>query len=330
MNIIYHIAIHDLIKTDAGFKVSLGQDNAPITPTVTRVIDMLYDLYSRRASKSHGKFAENEADYPTQGHIRDFVNSNFQNFSDLTKKMMKTLQKEAGHKGAATGGHVFFAHFEREEQHFLLVTIVTDKLGAALTHNFEVKDVTHLDIDGFRFAGRINITNWSLNGQRYVGFLKGKGDVSEYFKEFLGCDTTELERKDTADLVAALKKFTEDQHMAPEAKGKFLAKAKHICDEAAKQREEIHFQALANELLPNAPEPLVLALANPDIGLNDGFIPNRRALGALVKFRGKTKFWSIEFDREALSGGAIHYNKDDNSLTLRELPPELVNQLKSE
>lgn len=330
MNTIHHIAIHDLIKKDEGFHVKLGKDDAPITATVQRVIDMLYELYSRRASKSHGKFSENEADYPTQGHVRDFVGSGFREFSDLTQKMMATLQKEAGHKGAATGGHVFFAHFERDAQHFLLVTIVTDKLGAALSNNFEVKDVTHLDIDGFRFAGRINITSWSLNGQRYVGFLKGKGDVSEYFKEFLGCDTTELERKDTTDLVVALKKFAEDQQMAPAAKGNFLAKAKHICDEAAKRREEIHFQALANELLPHGPEPLVEALANPDIGLNDGFIPNRRALGALIKFRGKTKLWSIEFDREALTGGAVQFNRDENSLTLRELPPELVNQLKAE
>lgn len=330
MNTIHHIAIHDLIKKDEGFYVKLGKDDAPITATVQRVIDMLYDLYSRRASKSHGRFSEDEANYPTQGYVRNFVKSGFQDFSDLTQKMMATLQKEAGQKSGATGGHVFFAHFERDAQHFLLVTIVTDKLGAALSNNFEVEDVTHLDIDGFRFAGRINITDWSSNGQRYVGFIKGKGDVSEYFKEFLGCDTTELERKDTADFVAALKKFAEDQQMAPAEKGNFLAKARHICDEAAKHREEIHFQALANELLPHAPEPLIEALANPDIGLNDGFIPNRRALGALIKFRGKTKLWSIEFDREALSGGAIQYNKADNSLTLRNLPDDLVDQLRAE
>ena len=78
-----------------------------------------------------------------------------------------------------------------------MVAIINDKLGAALTKDLDIADIKHLDLDGFRFAGRVNITAWLEDADRYIGFLKGKGDVAEYFKEFLGCDTTIQDKEDT-------------------------------------------------------------------------------------------------------------------------------------
>jgi nucleoid-associated protein len=329
-NKISKVAIHDLNRTAAGFVVTLGKDQLAITKTMQRVIDDLYDLYSRRASKSHGKFSVNDDNFPTQGHLRTYVDGGLTDFATLTSKMMTTLATLAGQRNASTGGHVFFAQFERDGKQYLLVVIVTDKLGAALTKDFDIRDAEYLDMDGFRFAGRINITGWSNDADRYIGFLKGKGNVSEYFKEFLGCDTTIQERKDTADLVTALKKFADDQGMTSSNKDEFLSKAKTICDRYSRGREELEFQALANELIPASPETLLNVLTEPDLLLNDRFVPDRRALGSLVKIKGKTALWALEFDREALTGGKISYDAEDNTLTIRDLPPELTTQLASE
>ncbi|TIL93073.1 MAG: hypothetical protein E5Y73_14895 [Mesorhizobium sp.] len=109
---------------------------------------------------------------------------------------MTTLTVQARRKPGATGGHVLFAHLEKDEQRFLLVAIINDKLGAALTKSFDIASVEHLDLDGFRFAGRINMTAWTNSADRYIGFLKGKRNVAEYFKEFLGCDSTVQDLED--------------------------------------------------------------------------------------------------------------------------------------
>jgi nucleoid-associated protein len=322
--------VHDLKKSDIGLEVVLGRHDLGLSNTAQRVIDALYELYSRRASKSHGKFSENEADYPTQKHLRDYLRSQPHSFAELTSRLMTTLLLQAQRRPNSAGGHVFFAHFERDGRHYLLVAIVNDKLGATLTTDFEVTDVQHLDMDGFRFAGRINLTGWTNSESRYIGFLKGKGDVSEYFKEFLGCDTTVQEKQDTHDLVVALKEFTDIQKMDPASKDEFLNKAKSICERSAKNHQEINFSALANELIPTNPEILLDVLTDPDRGLNDQFIPNRRALGALVKFKAKTPLWSVEFEREALTGGSILYNSMENTLTIKDLPPNLIQELRAE
>lgn len=253
-NHIFHAAIHGLNRSSDGFSVRLGKDRLAVSATVQRVIDHLYDLYGRRASKSYGKFAADEDYSPTQKHLREYLGSkDTSSFSDLTSKMMTTLQKQAGHRSAAEGGHVFFSHFEREGNQYLLVAIITDKLGAALTRDYDVQDVVHLDMEGFRFAGRINISGWVKAEERYIGFLKGKGNVSEYFKEFLGCDTAVQNRQDTTDLVKALKGFAEREGMTGASKDDFLTRAKSICDRYAKAREEIEFEALTNELCPKSP-----------------------------------------------------------------------------
>jgi nucleoid-associated protein len=329
-NTIIHAAIHDLIKGDDGFRVQMGNGALTVTSTAQRVIDELYALYSRRASKSHGKFSTAPDAAPTEGHLRAYADGQFEDFNTLTGSLMETLKHQAGLRNAAQGGHVFFAHFEREGRHYLLVVIVNDKLGAALTNNYNVADVQHLDIEGFRFAGRVNLTAWAAGAERYVGFLKGKGVVSEYFKAFLGCDTTVQDRQDTTDLVRTLKQFAQDQGMAGEAKDDFLNRAKTICSRAARNRTELDFETLANELTPEAPDVLLKVLTDPDLLLNDRFVPDGRALNGLVRFRGKTALWSVEFDREALTSNRVRFDPTENSLTLVGLPDDLAAQLRNE
>lgn len=328
-NVIRHVTIHDLRKNGSAFEVVAGTAGRAITPTVQRVVDELHDLYSKRASKAHGKFSADEDNYPVQRFLKEFLDGGSVAFNDLTARMMNTLAAKAANT-AATGGHVFFAAFERDGRTYLMVAIVNDRLGATLTQALELKDTQHLDLDGFRFAGRVNITGWLAAEERYVGFLKGKGDVAEYFKEFLGCDTTVQDRVDTNALVNVIKDFATSQGMNEQERDRFLHKAKTICDDLAKRREPISFQVLANELYPTAPNELVEKLADPELCLCDGFVPDRKALGSLVKFKARTSLWSVEFDRQAMTDGMVQFNEGDATLTLRGLPQELVAALRAD
>lgn len=329
MNEIVALAVHDLERRDGVYQVKAPTKTLAVTTTTQRVIDELYDLYNRRASKSYGKFTTSEG-YPTQDQVRDYVDDPQKDFLRLTKRMMDTLRAQAQARSASTGGHVFFAHFRRDGKDFLLVSIVSDKISAALTGQDDMQDVNHLDLEGFRFAGRINLTAWADGADRYISFLKGKGDVSEYFRLFLGCDSVVEARVDTSNLVAALKEFVAEMKMPEKDGNDFLARAKAICERASSNREEIEFDILANELMPKDPRRLTDHLGHTDRGLSDRFVPDRRALASLVRFKGGTKQWKVEFDRDAVSSRAVIYDPKANTLTLTGLPDELVAQLQSE
>lgn len=329
MNEIVTLAVHDLVRKEGRYETQLAARTLAVTDTTQRVIDEIYDLYNRRASKSHGKFTTQEG-YPTQGQVRDYVADPNNDFLALTSRMMETLKTQAQARSASTGGHVLFAHFKREDRDYLLVAIVNDRLSAALTSERDMRDVKHLDLDGFRFAGRINLTAWARGDDRYISFLKGKGDVSEYFRHFLGCDSVVQDRVDTSNLVSALKNFVVVSKMPERDGNEFLGRAKAICERASRAREELEFEALANELMPKDPKKLIDHLAHADRALSDRFVPDRRALASLVRLRGGTKQWKVEFEREAISDGTVLYDAERNSLTLTGLPDELVAQLTSE
>jgi len=324
------VAIHHLHRDGNGaYKVVAGNSAIPVTQTAQRLIDELHKLYARRASKSYGKFSANVVDYPTSTNLKSYL-SKTTDFDQLTLALMATLAKEAGARAASTGGHVFFAHFDRDSVQYLLVAIVTDKLSAALTVKQDLEDVKHLDVDGFRFAGRVSLTGWAANEERYIGFLKGKGTVSEYFKDFLGCDTTIQSRVETTSLVNALKSFADTQKFTPAQREAFMDRALDICDRDARAEKAVDFATLANELHPEEPEALVEVLADPKLSLNDGFVADRRALKGLVNFKKRTPNWSVEFERRALHAGKVRYNADEKSITLLDVPADMQRELAEE
>ncbi|QNH35635.1 nucleoid-associated protein [Aminobacter sp. MDW-2] len=325
---VVQVAVHDLRrKGPADFETILGKDQLDVSETVVRVVNDLHTLYANRASKAHGRFSENVNDYPAQTFIADFHKGIYRDFATLTQKLMTTLTTQARRKAGATGGHVLFAHIERDDHVYLMVAIINDKLGAALTNDLDIADVKHLDLDGFRFAGRVNITAWLNDADRYIGFLKGKGDVAEYFKEFLGCDTTVQDKEDTKTLIRVLEGFADPAKGVVKDKQAFLQKAYDICERHVRDGVPLDFEAFSNELFPEKPDELAKALGDPDIALGDGFVPNRRALRAMVKFTAKTPLWSMEFDRRALAEGKIVYDPDKKTVTFTELPDQLVQEL---
>lgn len=329
-NKIIRVAVHDLKKEADKFEIKLGRSNLAVSNAVQRLVDRLYTLYGRRTSKSHGKFSEDDDNFPTQRHLREYIEAEESDFGAFTEALMKTLAVNAQTKAGATGGHVFFAHVQREQRDYLLVAIVNDTLSAQLTQQHDVADVTHLDVEGFRFAGRINISAWAAKDERYIGFLKGKGNVAEYFQAFLGCDDAVQDKADTKTLVEALKAFATKNGIDGEKKSAFLAKAKEICGRAASKKIELSFDALSNELHPEDPDCLREHLADPDLKLNDNFIPNKAVLNMLVRFKGRTEHWALEFDRSAIEAGEVTYDQTNDTLTLRNLPDDLRAKLSVE
>lgn len=160
MNEIVGLAIHKLDRVAGAYQVVAADKQLPVTETTQRVIDELYDLYNGRASKSHGKFTTKEG-YPTESQVTAYMTGSPPNFLEMTTRLMETLRLQAQARSASLGGHVLFAHFRRETRDFLLVAIITEKLSAALTSENDMRDVKHLDLDGFLFAGRINLTAWA-------------------------------------------------------------------------------------------------------------------------------------------------------------------------
>ncbi len=330
-NRIVAVIVHDLVKVENGFKADERTGLLTVTTTVQRLVDQLVSEYAKRTGKSHGRFEDDEDNYPMPKYVRQYYVEQNKSFFELSQAMMRTLCTKAA-RTAAIGGHVFIAHISHDDFEYLIVAILTDELGAVLTAGKDLEDSVYLNIKGFRVAGRIDMTNWQAGGERYLSFIKGRGQdkVSDYFKAFLGCDNSVAAATETNTLLNGLEYFSSQQSMDDVAKDAFLNRAFDICNRLANEDEPLDIQIFSNELWPNAPEELVEVLSNPDLQLSEGFVPDKRVLRRLVKFSGRTSLWKIEFNRTALNKRLIIFNEEDETLTITNLPEDLKDRLHKE
>jgi nucleoid-associated protein len=306
-------------------------DLVEITPAVQRLVDALHVLYGEKTGKGYGQFEGDQDTYPMQRRVREYFVDQRDNFLAFSLAAMNILKGKADAEGLATGGYVLITHISNGARDFMLFAIVTDIVGSAITADLNIEDSTHVDLNKFRVAGRIDLTSWNAGEERYIGFLKGtKAAVSTYFKHFLGCNDTIQPQVETRKLTAALKDFAQSNIPDEAERDAWLAAVFDTCTTLAKTNEPLSIDELSNAHWPRDPDVLKRALTANDLQMSDGYIPDRRSLKALVKFKASTRSWKLEFDRRAITLGDIAYIKDQGILTLRNLPDSLKQELDSE
>ena len=70
------------------------------------------------------------------------------------------------------------------------------------------------------------------------------------------------------------------------------------------------------------------ASANPPI--SDGFTPRKRGLDGLRRFSAKAARWKLEFDRDAVQDQTISFDPDEQTITIRNLPTDVIENFRSE
>ena len=325
--------VHDFerIKHQNG-KLNESPKPLLINNLVIKLVSEMHDMYRQRPTKSRGKFETGDAalarKYLEQLEIGSL------NFYDFSLKMAENLVVEANKASGSTGGHVFFCEFKADECHHILIALVNDRQAMALKQ-FDLSEVEYLDTHGVRFAGAIDVSKWRNNDERCVSFLKGSGDVADYFKSFLSCNTAISNLQDTKNLADASSQFISSiaengEKLSESRRDEFLRRVDCVCRKLAETSQPIFLENFANELWPSNPAQFLAILTKPEFALSDGFIPHKKGLSNLIKFSGKSAHWELEFDRQALLSKEIVFNEDDSTLTLNNLPEELVKRLREE
>ena len=301
--IIRHITYHILHKEQSG-EAELELNSSQLTPSEAHhnFLETLTKAYRVRAGKGFGSFDSDEDNFPMPKFLNDYLGDD--DFQRLTVRMMNTLLVKIQSQPFATGGKVFIAHYENQDSNYLLIAILADRVGFS-AQNWEMLESEMLDIEHLKYAGRIDLTAWQANETRYISFLKGQGDVSVYFKEFLSCNDALVAREETKKLVVLLEEFTREQGYELEQKTTFFNDVKSYLTDISNNGGSFNTEEFTNRVYPSDPQLLQEKLSNVETGVQDGFTPDKTALKRLITFVGKTKNWRLSFDRTAISEGQI-------------------------
>lgn len=290
------------------------------------LIKDVFAMYSRRPSKRYGSFEHDVDNYPMSRYLKDSIEGKL-TFLDASRKMMEHFKLVA--PNTATTAHVIFANIKHSDRQYLIIFLMNDALGSEIIEHDIVDSIT-LDRNSMRFAGRIDITSWSNGEERYISFLRGKGNASQYFQKFLGCDDAVEGRVATNSLRKAVEQFTKDSTMTRVEKNNFFNDVHSYLKELARNNTPFDAEIFANKFSPENPQLFITIFQNDEFKVPDKFIPHPSALKSLIRIKGQTPEWALEFDRKAIHENKISYNSDNNTIILTSPPDYLIDQIKDE
>lgn len=322
------LVVHKLIKEQHGpasFELRAG--HSQLTESAQRLVDQLYQYYIARPGKGYGKFEDDEASFPMPRLLRQHVTEGSIDFAELTAGMLQNLAERAQQESLASGCFVLIARLRQMPSDCILVALISEAMGTAINQNLDIVDSMHLDLGNLRAAGRIDLLAWKNGAERYISFLKGRSDVAQYFKQFLGCNDVVIALKETQKLVQSLNQFAEAEGMDSGQRDQMLERAHGYLDELGENSAPLSLDDLAEHVWADAPDRLQSALHDEASELSSGFVPDRRAIRPLVRFKANGPQWKLEFDRSSLRSGAVIYDKRSDTLVLSNVPEQLKRML---
>lgn len=328
---IRHCIVHLIDKKPDGSASTLHTRDSELAESkaIENLLADLNDSYNAKQGKAWGFFHEESGAYPFSGWLKAYLEGG--EFAPFTRQAAEHLQKLMDESNLSTGGHVLFAHYQQGMTEYLAIALLHHSEGVTVTESLELAPARHLDLGQLHLAARINLSEWRNNAQsrQYISFIKGKNGkkVSDYFRDFIGCQEGVDAPGETRTLLKAFSDFVEQEDLAEE---QAREKTKTLVDYAttqAKLGEAITLEELSGLIDEDRPRAFFEHIRNKDYGLSPEIPPDKRTLSQFQRFTGRAEGLSISFEAHLL-GSKIEYDEGRDMLIIRQVPTQLKDQLK--
>ncbi|KAF1051011.1 MAG: Nucleoid-associated protein YejK [Stenotrophomonas maltophilia] len=329
---IRHAIVHLIEKKPDGNPATLHARAAELgeSQAIENLMADLNESYNAKPNKAWGLFQEESGAYPFSGWLSEYLDDakDFVAFSRQAVEHLKSLMEESN---LSTGGHVLFAHYQQGMTDYLSIALLHHSEGVAVTEALDVAPSRHLDLGQLHMAARINLSEWRNNktSKQYISFIKGKGGkkVSDYFRDFIGCQEGVDAPSETRTLLKAFSDFVESEDLAEEqAKEKTDALVDYATSQA-RIGEPMALDALSELMDEQQPRAFYDYIRNKDYGLAPEIPADKRTLNQFRRFTGRAEGLSISFEAHLL-GSKVEYDEARDMLIIRGLPTQLQDQLK--
>ncbi len=300
---IRHAIVHLIDKKPDGQPATLHARDATLTDSqaIENLLADLNDSYNAKPNKAWGLFHEESGAYPFSGWLSAYLEGE-QDFVAFSRQAVEHLKSLMESSNLSTGGHVLFAQYQQG---------MTDYLTIALL--------------------RINLSEWRNNKQsrQYISFIRGKGGkkVSDYFRDFIGCQEGVDAKGETRTLLKAFSDYVESEDLPEEAAKEKTDTLVDYASSQAKRGEPMALDALSELMDDQAPRAFYDYIRNKDYGLAPEIPADKRTLNQFRRFTGRAEGLSISFEAHLL-GSRIEYDEGQDLLIIREVPSQLKDQLK--
>lgn len=298
-----------------------------ITPQVEKLAKSVAELYSSAGSKKHGVFCDPQPGIARFADSLERYRNSSSDFVQLTKEGVHQLAEKMQSIQFATGAYVLFFDVRTSTHHFLYVAMLTDKDGSAIDPNrLEVHDSIHLDLEKLRVAGRINFTEWSANsGKQYLSILTGRGlgDVSKYFRRFIGIDEQVDEKQETGKLIDHFKEYVREQKLTPDQAHAVSQRLNDHLRQLAQEQRPMFLDEISRVIDPEKETAFTSFIEEKGYQVSSDVVPHKDTLRRLIRVSGRNEHMTLTFEA-SLIGQGISLKQGKELVIRADLVPQEV------
>lgn len=328
---IRHSIIHQIDKKPDGSPAVLHVSDTELVESqaTENLLNDLNVAYNAKTGKGWGFFHAQSGAFPLSGWLQDFVDhGNFIEFSTTAAEHLTKLMEESN---LSVGGHVLFAHYQQGLTEYLVIAMLQQSESVTVNADLSVTPSKHLDFGNIHLAARINLSEWRNNPQsrQYISYLKGaKGrKATDYFRDFIGCQEGVDGPGVTRTLLKAFSDFVTAEDLHEDSAREKTDTLVNYSMAQAKLGEPITLDELSELIDEDRPKAFYDFIRNKDYGLSPEIPADKRTLNQFRRFTGRAEGMSISFEAHLL-GDKIEFDEIGGTLTLRNLPTQLTDQLK--
>ncbi|WP_407315155.1 nucleoid-associated protein YejK [Pseudomonas sp. nanlin1] len=329
---IRHCIVHLIDKKPDGTPAVLHARDSELSEStaIENLLGDLNDSYNAKQGKAWGFFHAESGAHPFSGWLKEYFDGG-SDFTAFSRVAVEHLQKLMEESNLSVGGHVLFAHYQQGMTDYLAIALLHHSEGVAVTSDLDVTPSRHLDLGQLHLAARINMSEWKNNQQskQYISFIKGKNGkkVSEYFRDFIGCQEGVDGPGETRTLLKAFSDFVESEDLPEEAAREKTQTLVDYATSQSKMGEPVTLQELSGLIDEDRPRAFYDHIRNKDYGLSPEIPADKRTLNQFRRFTGRAEGLSISFEAHLL-GSKIEYDEQAGTLIIKGLPTQLTDQLK--
>jgi len=318
------IIIHTLVKKKGeNAKLTKAKKELAITALHQTFMEDVKNVYYKKSNPIYGVFDAEEETYPYQKFLDNYLEDK-STFLEFTVKAMTHFEKIINEEYNATGGYVLFCHFKTTEE-FVAAIMLNDKNGYLVDENLDLKANMRLDIEKLDVANFTNCSKWNNNEDVYLSFTKGKKNISNYFKKFIGCTDFTSAKETSENLKKALGDYLIQAGLEKKAIDEIKENIFSYCQNKMSKKEDIsldHISSLINDEEPN----LFKEFASTEQYQVSPTFKGHNTLRSLKYYSTRSKDFTLVFDSKLL-GKKIVYNEKKNDILIKDIPEDLKTQL---
>jgi nucleoid-associated protein len=326
------IVAHRITRTAPTASVTT-QTRTTVFDANGKLDELAYELKShfiRKNAKSYGRFSSETIEFPFSSWLQEYRQERL-GFASFTQKALHHFKTELEKNESVLDAYVFFIVEKIEAGEFLYVFAVEPMSGLYFDADITLSDSHYLDTSGFALAAKINLIDWDQGESlTYVELLRARGEkeLSDAFTNLIGFSDKHDIKSDTVDFLQTVEHFSQtlDDTIAKITRTKVV----DYCLEQKKAGKPVVIrelsQSLSQDIKHYEPDHFTQFVESKKAELKSEFIPDASQLRNYIRISGRNDSLSMSFASECL-GNDIVYDKNSDSLTIKNIPPALKARL---